>query len=308
MTVDPSEGAVLGTEACRDASTQAANDGQFREEIWRYAHTPAGPMNVVVAIPVHASKCHRLPVLFAFHGRGEALKGPERGARGWIDDYAIGDAMLRLRRPPVRAQDLQYISDPRRTRQMNAALELDPYDGLILVLPYTPDIASNQQPFSSAQPLGEFVVSELIPRVFRETPAMGSAQTTGIDGVSLGGRASLLIGLMHADKFGAVGGMQAAFGSEEAPKLAVLASEAITKNARLRVRLLTSDEDPYRQATQALSRAMDRAGVRHEFVVIPGPHSYGFNRGPGAYELLWFHDRVLRGRSSLEELVGDAGR
>jgi hypothetical protein len=31
-------------------------------------------------------------------------------------------------------------------------------------------------------------------------------------------------------------------------------------------------------------------------VTVPGPHDYEFNRGPGAYEMLMFHDRVLRGQ------------
>jgi hypothetical protein len=27
--------------------------------------------------------------------------------------------------------------------------------------------------------------------------------------------------------------------------------------------------------------------------VVPGPHDYVFNRGPGSVELLYFHDMVL---------------
>ena len=33
--------------------------------------------------------------------------------------------------------------------------------------------------------------------------------------------------------------------------------------------------------------------VAHDFADIPGPHDYPFNRGPGAIELLLWHDRVL---------------
>jgi len=29
--------------------------------------------------------------------------------------------------------------------------------------------------------------------------------------------------------------------------------------------------------------------------VVTGPHDYAFNRGPGALEMLAYHDRVLRG-------------
>jgi len=40
---------------------------------------------------------------------------------------------------------------------------------------------------------------------------------------------------------------------------------------------------------------MTDAGVDNELAVIPGPHDYEFNRGPGVYEMLVFHDRALRG-------------
>jgi hypothetical protein len=35
--------------------------------------------------------------------------------------------------------------------------------------------------------------------------------------------------------------------------------------------------------------------VTHTFDTVLGTHSYRFNRGPGAYEMLLYHDRVLRG-------------
>src|SRR4051812_49136508 len=55
------------------------------EVTWAYADTPIGPMSAVVVIPARAAE-ERFPVLLTFHGMGEARKGPEKGARGWIDD------------------------------------------------------------------------------------------------------------------------------------------------------------------------------------------------------------------------------
>jgi hypothetical protein len=62
------------------------------------------------------------------------------------------------------------------------------------------------------------------------------------------------------------------------------------------LRFVTSTEDYYVPALKSVSAALRRAGVEHGLLVAEGPHDYAFNRGPGAYEMLLFHDRVLRGR------------
>ena len=129
----------------------------------------------------------------------------------------------------------------------------------------------------------------------RETPAIGTAQTTGVDGISLGGRAALAIGLRHPEAFAAVGGLQPAFDLDNAGKVAERALLARQKNPSLSFRLLTSDGDYFLASTKAMSQAMQQAGVPHSLVVVPGPHDYPFNRGPAVYEMLLFHDRVLRG-------------
>jgi enterochelin esterase-like enzyme len=175
-----------------------------------------------------------------------------------------------------------------------------PYRGLVVVCPYTPDILAGDRPFRAAAPLAKFLVDELLPRVKRETPAVGSAETTAIDGVSLGGRAALLVGLERPTAFRVVAGLQAAFDSADAPELARRARDARQANPSLVFRLLTSEGDYFLNANRAISRAFAAAGVPHALTVIPGPHDYEFNRGPGAYEMLFFHDRALRGEVGLD--------
>ena len=125
----------------------------------------------------------------------------------------------------------------------------------------------------------------------------GKPEATGIDGVSLGGRVSLLAGLQRPEACGAVATLQAAFDSEDAPELTRRARAAQTKKTKLSLRLLTSDGDFFLRANRAISKAWSDAGIEHQLVEIPGPHDYPFNRGPGAYEVLLFHDRVLRGEA-----------
>jgi iron(III)-salmochelin esterase len=269
------------------------------ELTWRFASTPVGPIEVVVSLPARRED-ERFPVLITMHGRGEAVKGVARGARGWVDDYWLPRAIERLGQPPLTAADLLKLGEPERIARMNAALATRSYRGLIVVCPYTPDILAGDRPFKAALPLAEFLVDELLPRVRRETPAIGSPESTGVDGVSLGGRAALLVGFERPTEFGVVAGLQAAFDSADAPELARRASAARERNPKLVVRLLTSERDYFLNANRSISRALSSAGVPHQLAVIPGPHDYVFNRGPGVYEMLFFHDRALRGEPGID--------
>ena len=58
-------------------------------------------------------------------------------------------------------------------------------------------------------------------------------------------------------------------------------------------RLLTSREDYFKRAIRSTSTAWRAAGIEHDFEELPGPHDYPFNRGPGAIEMLLWHDRLL---------------
>lgn len=268
------------------------------ERTWSFEKTPVGRMSVVVALPKRVASA-RFPVLIAMHGRGETLKGPERGARGWIDDYALLRAVDRLSAPPLVAADFAGFPDTARIERLNAVLAKEPYAGLIVVCPYTPDVLGREEPFSTAPPLAEFLVDTLLPKVYRETPALGTPASTGIDGVSLGGRASFAVGFLRPEAFGAVAGLQAAFDPENAREFGARAARALKKNPSLRYRLLTSEADYYLGTTHKLDAALTREGVAHEFLVTRGTHSYEFNRGPGAIEMLVYHDRVLRNRSPI---------
>jgi enterochelin esterase-like enzyme len=264
-----------------------------QELTWDYPDTELGPMRVVVLIPERAPNA-RLPVLVALHGRGEALKGPEAGARGWVDDYWLPEAIERLQRPPLTLEDFRGFADDARLLRLNQSLGEQPYQGLIVVCPYTPDILPADESIDKAAPLARFVVDIVLPRAYRETPAIGSPESTGIDGVSLGGRAALGIGLLRPQAFRVVAAMQAAVRSDNSEDIIRRAREAKAHKPELLVHLLTSTDDYFIKAIQTLADSLSAAGIHTELVVVPGPHDYVFNRGPGAYEMLMFHDRVLR--------------
>ncbi len=136
-------------------------------------------------------------------------------------------------------------------------------------------------------------MSTVLPRAKKDLPVIGTPASLGIDGVSLGGALALRIGLGNADAFGTVGSLQAAIGEDQVDEFAELARSARAKNARVRLRLLTSDKDYFRQAIESTSASWKSAGIAHDFDEVPGVHDYPFNRGPGAIEMLLWHDRLL---------------
>ncbi len=270
----------------------------MEERTWVFPATPLGELHVVVVLPDRMPD-EKFPLLIALHGRGEAMKGSAIGARGWVDDYALTRAMRRLREPPLRSEDFEGFVEPQRLALFNRTLAQAPYRGLVVLCPYTADILAGDRPFARVRPYTRFLVETLLPRARRELPVEGTPETTGIDGVSLGGRVGILSGLAEPSAFRTVAGLQAAFDSEDAPRLADLAAEARRKNPGLVFRFLTSDDDFFRDANRAISRALTQRGLSHQLLIVPGPHDYSFNRGPGALEMLVFHDRVLRGLPGL---------
>lgn len=238
----------------------------------------------------------KLPLLVALHGLGEARKGVEGGSWGWVRDYRLDLAMARLRKPPLTSDDFQGIYDQKRIDKINDSLKERPFRGVLVACPYTPDLLKEKS-LDNAGPFATFVVRELLPAVRGAFPALSGREATGIDGVSLGGRVALLSGLLHPEVFGAVGSLQAALQIPEARPLAKRVLTAREKAGDFKLRMLTSEKDFYRNEILAFHRELDRLKQTHEHLVVPGPHDYPFNRGPGAIEMLLWHDRVLRGEA-----------
>jgi enterochelin esterase-like enzyme len=283
------------TNARATRRTQDQGTTPARRIRYHYPTTALGEIHVVIDVPRAREP---LPVLIALHGWGEALKGSRRGAEGWIDDYGLPRALERLAAPPlVGKQDFGgFFSAPRLAR-INQDLARRPYQGLIVVCPYTP--RGMLSGFEHVAAYARFLVDELLPRVRRDTRAIASAKATGIDGVSLGGRSALLVGFARPEAFGSVASLQAAFYPREIAELVMRGKRAFTKNPKLRLRLLTSSNDGYREVNHDIAKALQKAGVRLKLDDVPGPHTYGFNRGPGVYEMLLWHDRALRNKETL---------
>ncbi len=278
-----------------EAAPSASDVPPAPPEIWTreltFTEADGGPQRCVLVAP-RVPEGRRLPLLVALHGLGEARKGLEGGAWGWVRDYWLDKAMRRVAAPPLVAQDFQGFVRPRQLERHNARLASAPYGGLVVACLYTPDLLSPRS-LDNARAFGRFVVEHALPRLGREPEV--DLTRVGIDGVSLGGRLSLLVGLAHPREFRAVGALQAALQLSEARELARRTARAREQNPGLALRVVTSDRDFYKDEIGAYHAALERAGLAHEHEVLPGPHDYPWNRGPGALEMLLFHDRALRG-------------
>lgn len=226
-----------------------------------------------------------LPVLVALHGAGEARRGRGRGHLGWPHDYRLERAFVALLGGRLARSDYGELVEAAHLRARNRALRSRAFAGLVVVAPYTPNLLAEPVGAPSIAAFGDWVAGPLLDAVRREV-SVASPDVAGIDGVSLGGRMALEVGLRHPERFRSVGAIQPAVRGH-VPEVAALAG------AGQALRLLSSTDDPFLPATRALSEAWDAAGVPHELLVLPGPHDYAFNRGPGSIELLFFHDRAL---------------
>ncbi len=258
--------------------------------VWSFAPNDPSPAAVVL-VPTWGEQGEKFPVVFAFHGRGEALKSPWEGAMGWPRDYALAHAYARLRNPPLTTADFEGFVTADDLSAKNAELQARPYRGVIVVCPYVSDTnARSEAQFRAYAP---FLREKVFPRLLAETPALVGRDSVGIDGVSQGGAFSLRIGLTNPDVFGDVSAIQAAIGEGQAAQWTDLAKAARARNPKLKLRLLTSLDDSFRSDVTRTSEAWRAANIEHDYLLLPGPHDYPFNRGPGSYELLIWHDHVL---------------
>ena len=235
----------------------------------------------------------RYPLVVALHGAGEAARGPNRGFLGWTLDYQLPKAVGALTRGRLGFPDYGGFVTERHLNAVNQELRAKPFGGVMVVSPYTPNLMSEQPDGNRIGSYAQWVAGPLLAQVRDELPAAARGREhTGIDGVSLGGMLALEVGFRHPDVFRTVGAIQPAIRGR-VEHLAELAAAARRAGHEQEIRLLTSEGDPFLEPTRALSERLRELRVPHRLVVLPGPHDYAFNRGPGSVELLRFHDRVL---------------
>jgi len=288
-----------GPRGCRADAPPVDSDASGLIDIHEidFEPGPVGPQKAVIIVPRWGGPDEKYPLLIALHGRGESNHGLGIGAWGWVKDYWLDRAILRARRPPLDRAALLGHTDDAQLGRLNGTLATKPLRGLVIACPYTTDILGSSS-LDAAEPFAAFLEQQLLPKVRASFPVRPERSSTGIDGVSLGGRMSLLAGFARPKVFGAIGTLQAAVRAAEPMAFAERARRALDQAGKpWPIRLLTSDGDPFRPALAQLADELRAREVEASYEVVAGPHDYAFNRGPGAYEMLLWHDRVLRGEA-----------
>jgi hypothetical protein len=280
--------------AAAAATAQTRSDWVHHRMIYVPAPDGRGSQRVLLTYPrrerLPRDAPQALPVLVALHGAGESVHPPSRACLAWSVDYHVDDAFAALLGGrPLREAYAGLVTDA-RLAAVTASLRARPFRGLVLVTPYTPNLLGEAPGSDAVRAYGDWLAGPVLAAVRREVLTVEGAASTGIDGVSLGGRLALEVGLAHPEAFGVVGAIQPALGPGVVEALGVQAARTLAGRP---LRLLGSDEDPGLPALRALSSSLRRARVAHDLVVARGPHGYAFNRGPGSVELLFHHGDAL---------------
>jgi hypothetical protein len=292
---------ALALLAAAFALALAASAG-FAQERSEYVHqryvAVRGPdgerQRVLVTLPRQPGRAMHPPgaryaLVVALHGLGEARKGPDRGVLGFSVDYRLPTAYGALLRGTLRRADYGGFVRDAHLEAVNAELARQPFEAPAVVTPYVPPGLLQPGAEEARARYSAWLAGPLLDAVREAFPGVArTREGTGIDGISLGGRVALEAGFTHPEAFASVGGIQAAV-RDDAAALA----GAVDPARAQRIRLLTSDDDPYLEPTRALSEALRARRIAHTLVVTPGPHGYDFNRGPGVIELLRFHAAAL---------------
>jgi poly(3-hydroxybutyrate) depolymerase len=255
-------------------------------------HGPSGDRESAIAVWPAGRAKEPWPFVIAFHGMGESRAGRDKGYRAWVERYNLVEAYQAMLAGPLTSKNFGGLVRDAELARLNAEFTAQPFKGVFVVGVYTPDLLAEVDHPERIDAFAKWVAQKLVPKVRDTFPIADSGdRKVGVDGVSLGGMVALEVGLRYPDVFGSVGTMQPAIrGREE--HMADLAKKAAEK-APQAIRLLSSDKDPLLPVTKAFSQALRKRFVAHTLVVTPGGHDYAFNQGPGAIELLYFHDRAL---------------
>ena len=241
-------------------------------------------------LPRHLPKNRRVNLLVLLHGLGET-RSEALGLRAWSDFYGLVRSYERLLNPPIaRTLPKQRYLRVELQRKLNASLKRDPFSGLAMVCPVTPNPYRLQPSGKTLDRYAAWLEEELLPTVKKKIP---NINWVGLDGCSLGGYVGLEVFLRKPGLFRTVGALQGAYGQSAARRYAEEIAKRIAQVGPRPVRLGTSTLDPYRRANVKLSKRLSELSVPNTLSVLPGPHNQPWLREIGTLAMLRWHERQL---------------
>jgi enterochelin esterase family protein len=118
------------------------------------------------------------------------------------------------------------------------------------------------------------LLEDVMPFIEANYRVRSDAASRAIAGLSMGGGQSLTIGLNHPDRFAWVGGFSAAVSNPETAISAALADPKATDSALRLVWIACGKDDRLVENGQRFSEVLKARGIRNEFQITAGNHSW----------------------------------
>ncbi|MGZ5969367.1 MAG: hypothetical protein ACXWP4_16955, partial [Polyangiales bacterium] len=286
----------VGVEVLEDApypktaAKETIANGELALHDWSLPGDAKIARRAVVLVPTYLPKGARVPLLVLLHGLAETVD-EEMGAYAWVRRYGVGDGFAHARAPSsISMASLKKMATEERIAEIKDSLEKKPFRGMVIACPYTPNIWKGLSVDIVLDAYATWIFEVLVPRLRAETPVNAKL---GLDGVSLGGYASLGVGVRKLEAIDALGCVQAAVSTNDAESWADKIQKAFAAKGSKPLSLITSTNDAFRKPVEALSAALKKRAIAHDFRLAIGPHDQPFLRGPGSLEMLLWHDRAL---------------
>jgi iron(III)-salmochelin esterase len=239
----------------------------------------------VVALPAdyYTNKDKKYPLVIVFGGAGECAKRPRQGALAWLHYYKSDEAVVALGSNRLDKNDFRGLITERALAQFNRKLKRRPYDGVIFACPSTPPLHGEGPELPVYE---EFIMDRLLPALTKRYRI--AKDRIGVDGVSMGGSRSMYYGLKYPEIFSSIGAVQGAFGPfmDLYEDLIKINKDTLKQRS---VQLVTSDRDYLAGSVAKMHQLLTAQEIKHDYMILTGPHDYIFNQGPGAIALLMFH-------------------
>ena len=144
---------------------------------------------------------------------------------------------------------------------------------MIVVMPHLPPVYFSSR--GAAAPAFEaFIARDLTGYVDANYRTIASPRGRGVAGISMGGFAAAVVGLKHADTFGSVGAISAAFtGAGRQRELEALVAALPVESAPY-VYIACGAEDPLLPAHRRFAELLTGRAIAHQYAEVPGDHSW----------------------------------
>lgn len=248
---------------------------------------------MTLVIPRKIVLTSNIPLLVLLHGLGET--GDQRlGAYAWLEKYGLETAIDRLFHPPVTRIAKRGDFTDTHLKSVNAELATSPFSGFVIACPYTPNVNRAPNVKTTLDGYAQWITDVVIPKAQQEAPITKESARIAIDGCSLGGFVAIEVFLRKPHFFGALGTVQAAIGEHRAVPYAEKIAGIFRDHGPRAIHLETSSADPFRAANEALAIELTKRQIKHDAIVLPGPHDQPWLREVGTLEMLLWHDQRFR--------------